>query len=283
MNPTLSIITPSYNQEDFIEENILSVKEQTTKEIEHVIIDGDSDDKTLEIIKEYEDEYNLRWISEPDSGQSEAINKGIEMAEGDWIIWLNADDFFLPNALKNFFKAKKIFKKADVIYGDLKYVNQDKKTIRKKYHTKPSKFIHKHWKYFTANHCTFFREEVLKEVRGVNEDLEYTMDIDLLWRVLDSHYKLNHIPEFIAAHRKHSEAKTYGKKTKKHKEESKRLRNMPDYSFIEKILPRELLALLAIFLQSTLFLREKRLEAIKHLYLKVINDYIHPIEGIEKV
>lgn len=81
--PLVSIITPSYNQGLFIEETILSVKNQTYPLIEHINADGGSTDNTLDIIKKYEHTYNMQWVSEPDKGQSNAVNKGWKMAQGE--------------------------------------------------------------------------------------------------------------------------------------------------------------------------------------------------------
>jgi glycosyltransferase involved in cell wall biosynthesis len=94
----VSIITPSYNKGQFIEETILSVQRQTYKNIEHIIIDSKSTDNTLPILEKHES--GIIWISEPDDGQSDAINKGWRMAKGDIIAYLNADDTYLPNAVE---------------------------------------------------------------------------------------------------------------------------------------------------------------------------------------
>ena len=93
--PLVSIVTPSYNQGKFIEDTILSVKNQNYSNIEHIVVDAGSTDNTVEILKKYEDSYNMRWISEPDEGQSDAIDKGFKMAKGTILTWLNSDDYYL--------------------------------------------------------------------------------------------------------------------------------------------------------------------------------------------
>ena len=97
MNPKMSIITPSYNSARFIEETILSVKNQTYSPIEHIVMDGGSTDRTVDILRRYEGTYDLRWWSEPDRGQSHAYTKAIEMATGEWLLCLNSDDFLLDD------------------------------------------------------------------------------------------------------------------------------------------------------------------------------------------
>lgn len=96
--PKISIVTPSYNQGKYIEETILSILDQKYPNLEYFIIDGGSTDGTVEIIKKYQDKINF-WVSEPDEGQSHAINKGLAMCTGDIFNWINSDDILAPNAL----------------------------------------------------------------------------------------------------------------------------------------------------------------------------------------
>src|SRR6058998_2090201 len=96
MPPGFSIITPSFNQARFLEENIQSVLTQAGVSVEHIVVDGGSTDGTVEILKSYP---HLRWISEPDRGQSHALNKGFRMATGEILGWLNADDSYEPSAV----------------------------------------------------------------------------------------------------------------------------------------------------------------------------------------
>jgi len=115
--PLISIVTVVYNGEQFLEETIQSVINQTYDNVEYIIIDGGSTDRTVDIIKKYEDKINY-WISEKDSGLYDAMNKGIDLAFGDWINFMNAgDEFYSVDVLDNIF-LKKDFQDVNIIYGD---------------------------------------------------------------------------------------------------------------------------------------------------------------------
>ena len=116
--PKISIVTPSFNQAEFIEETILSVLNQKYPNLEYIIIDGGSSDGTIDIIKKYEDKIAY-WISEKDDGQSYAINKGLQRSTGEIISWLNSDDIFSNNALYTIASAFKKFQSPLIVGGSL--------------------------------------------------------------------------------------------------------------------------------------------------------------------
>jgi len=203
----ISVITPSYNQRDFLAENIDSLAAQNDSNLEQIIVDGGSTDGTVELLEDVTPDYDLRWVSEPDDGQSHAINKGLEMATGDWVAWLNADDFYYPNVLRYVrpcFQAD-----TDVVYGDFCFVDGEGEELYYQYNTLPSKLTERFWTRFAGNHCTFFRSEVLETLGGVDCTLDYTMDADLFWRLLEiDDISFHHLPRMIAARRLHTAAKT---------------------------------------------------------------------------
>jgi len=124
-------VTPSLNQGQFIEGAIQSVLAQHYENFEHIIIDGGSTDNTIDILRKYP---HLIWVSKPDKGQSDAINKGVMQAVGDWILWLNADDIMLSDAFDKVIKTTTTFPKANYIYGHTLFLDNDTFKNSKCYH-----------------------------------------------------------------------------------------------------------------------------------------------------
>jgi len=119
--PKISIVTPSYNQNQFLEKTILSVLNQNYPNLEYIIIDGGSTDGTLDVIKKYED-YIDYWVSEPDEGIYDAMNKGIDVASGEWLYFLGAGDIFYDfHVLKSIFVDSKSLESAVILFGDIIY------------------------------------------------------------------------------------------------------------------------------------------------------------------
>ncbi len=171
----ISIITPSYNQGAFIEKNILAVMDQNYPDFEHIIIDGGSTDNTVEVLKKYQ---HLKWISEKDKGQADALNKGFDLVTGEIVGWINADDFYEKNIFKNietYFKKNKI----NWLVGTLNEVNLANNKIKK---------IESPEITYTAliknpdivkQPCTFFKTSFIKKAGGWNEKFYMVMDFDL--------------------------------------------------------------------------------------------------------
>ncbi|MEI7503759.1 MAG: glycosyltransferase family 2 protein [Paludibacter sp.] len=131
INVKVSIITPSYNQGNYLEETILSVLNQSYQNIEYIIIDGGSSDQSVEVIRKYEDRINF-WVSEPDKGQADAINKGLKKASGDLVCWINSDDLLYPNFVSDRVRQFAENESVDFIYGDVDQgIDLTEKSLRK--------------------------------------------------------------------------------------------------------------------------------------------------------
>lgn len=126
--PKISVITPSFNQAEYLERTILSVLNQNYPNLEYIILDGGSTDGSVEIIKKYE-KYLHYWVSEKDKGQTDAINKGLKMATGEYLCFQNSDDVFSENCFEEV--AKIYFKnpKTDIIYGHLLFIDENDETF----------------------------------------------------------------------------------------------------------------------------------------------------------
>lgn len=260
--PLLSIVTPSYNQGSFIRKNLESVLTQDYPNIEHIVVDGGSTDETVDILKRYETKYNLKWISEPDRGQSHAVNKGIEMANGDWIGWQNSDDYYLDGAFDTFRSGIKDNSSMDLLYGDVLVVDKDRNEINRMYGTyTPSPFINRNWSLFANNQSMFVKRSALNEVGKLNEQLELAMDADLLCRILQQDLKFTYVPDFIGALRIHPEAKTAQNIEKRLEEEADLIYNSPRY---EKYIPDILLKNIAKGLKALYLIRNHRLSALAY-------------------
>jgi glycosyltransferase involved in cell wall biosynthesis len=174
--PRLSIVTPSYSQGRFIEETIRSILLQGYPNLEYIIIDGGSTDNTVEIIRKYEP-WLAYWVSEPDRGQSDAINKGLARASGEIAAWLNCDDIYLPRASLTVAKCLAEHPHAALLYGGALFVNDTGNRVqlgrvREFDPNRPCETT-------ISQPAAFFRRLAFWEVGGLDIDLHYRMDLDL--------------------------------------------------------------------------------------------------------
>ena len=184
-NPKITIVTPSYNQNDFIEETILSVINQDYKNIEFIIIDGGSTDGSVETIQKYEKSLSF-WISRKDDGQSDAIHKGFKMATGDIVCWLNSDDFFIPGALTNVAKSFEKNPTTDILLGDSMYSDINSNIIKYYRYTKPHLFMAKQGVIAFGQQSMFFNRKFYLKSGGLLTDFCYCMDSEFIHRAIKS-------------------------------------------------------------------------------------------------
>ena len=185
----ISVITISYNAEDTIEKTLKSIENQSYNNIEHIIIDGGSKDSTLEICNSFSHEAKI--ISELDNGVYDAFNKGLKLATGDVIGFLNADDtFYNENSIQDIVDAFSN-NETDIVYGNLDYVNEESKVIRN-WISRPYEkgLVKKAWK---PAHPTFYcKKEVYDRLGGYNDSFKIAGDFELCLRFLE----INQVPSF---------------------------------------------------------------------------------------
>ncbi len=209
--PRVSIITPSYNQAQFIEETIRSVLLQGYPDLEYLVIDGGSTDGTLDILRRYEPW--LRWVSEPDRGQSDAINKGLRMASGDILAYLNSDDLYLPGALyaiADFFRS---YHEAGLVYGECRVIDEHGNELgylpRRPFDLRRT--IQR--AEFLPQQATFWRHEVMEKVGLFDDSLCYAMDYEYFIRVARA-FPVAYLPQPVACFRMQHTSKTVSQSEK---------------------------------------------------------------------
>jgi len=199
----ISIVTPSYNSELYIEDCINSVLNQNYENFEHVIIDGGSTDGTLNILKKYP---HLIWISEKDEGQSDALNKGFRLANGDIIGWCNSDDIYLPNTFEKVITLLES-NKIDGVYSNL-YFGDEKLNITKKL------ISHRAIKWLSLFHCFipsasfFFKKKIILDGIRIDKKLTIVMDKDFFANLLFNNYSIKYIDDFFSVFRWHNSNKS---------------------------------------------------------------------------
>jgi glycosyltransferase involved in cell wall biosynthesis len=204
--PKISIVTPSYNQGQFLEETIRSVLLQNYPNLEYIIMDGGSTDGSVEIIKQYENHLSY-WISEKDKGQADAIQRAFEKATGEIIGWINSDDYFMPDALST--AAKEFLKQPDMelLIGGYLVIRASGKKICK-YYSFPQSFesLLCNGPLF-GQMATFWTKNAFFDVGALDVSLEFCFDYDLFLRLTKRKRpgKINHI---LAAYRLHEDTKT---------------------------------------------------------------------------
>lgn len=204
--PLVSIVTPSFNQAAFLEETIQSVLAQDYPNIEYLIVDGGSTDGSLEILQRYADRLGW-WVSEPDRGQTDAINKGFARARGEVLAWLNSDDTYLPRAVSRAIAALQRHPNAGLVYGDANLIDERGGIIGKfparqtDYRRLRQGFVH------IPQQAAFFRADLWNRVGPLDPSFFFAMDYDL-WVRLARLSELVYVPETWANFRLHRAGKS---------------------------------------------------------------------------
>jgi len=201
---SVSIITPSFNQSAFLEQTIHSVIEQDYPDIEYIVIDGASTDGSADIIKKYSSRLAY-WISEKDSGQADAINKGMRRAKGEIVAWLNSDDYYLPDAIKSAVAAFESNPQAVMVYGNMLAVDQNSQTINQlRYRQLTLKDLLCFQ--IIGQPAVFFRRGAFEEAGGLDLNFHFVLDHQL-WIKLAAQGSIVHVDQTWSAARYHLLAK----------------------------------------------------------------------------
>lgn len=205
--PRISIITPSFNQAAFLERTILSVLEQDYPNLEYIVIDGGSRDGSVDIIRKYENRLAF-WVSEPDHGQTHAINKGLKRATGDWVGWQNSDDVFYPDAFVHMAQAATQYPKSGLIIGDINLIDELDQIVRELRYVRPTYESLLAEGMILANQAAFWRRDLHTRIGWLDESLHYGFDFEWFLRVLRETDRAVHIPQCLGALRYHDATKT---------------------------------------------------------------------------
>jgi glycosyltransferase involved in cell wall biosynthesis len=209
----ISIVSTSFNQAKFLEDCLLSVKEQNYPNVEHIVVDGGSTDGSVQILREYSTKpewSHLRWTSEPDRGQSDALNKGFRKAQGDVIGWLNSDDFYFQNCFNYVTDAFQSKPRPDLVYGDYVYINEMKKTfqVRREISFNGFVLLHNRMNYIGSSGSLFIARRVIDDGYLLDSDYHLAMDYEYCVRVFCRGYKFSHSPKLMGGLRLHDSCKS---------------------------------------------------------------------------
>ena len=202
--PLVTVVTPSYNQAGFLEQTMCSVFGQDYPSIEYIVIDGASTDESVDVIDKYASSLHW-WVSEPDDGQADAINKGLRKANGEIVAWLNSDDLYLPGAVSSAVESLLANPELGLVYGDAITIDINGRPI--------NRLVFPQWALedlmafrIICQPAVFMRREVLERAGFLNESLHFMLDHQL-WLRIAAKAPIQHIPLMIAAARHHPTAK----------------------------------------------------------------------------
>lgn len=195
-----TIITPSLNYGRFLSDCLESVAAQEGVSFEHLVIDGGSADDSAEVAARFP---HVAWIQEPDQGMSDAINKGFDRANGDWVMWLNADDRLKPGVLAEVLQRLRE-SRADVVYGGYDFINESGDFLRSMRMPRWSRFVHTHHHCYIGSTAAFYRRATVVDAGfRLREDFRYVMDGEFYARLDAAGKTFERIPVAVADFRLH--------------------------------------------------------------------------------
>jgi glycosyltransferase involved in cell wall biosynthesis len=223
---SFAIVTPSLNQGRFIERTIRSVLDQAYAPLEYIVCDGGSRDATLPLLEPYRGALTI--VSEPDSGQAAAVNKGIQRTSGEIIAWLNSDDVYRPGSLQTVARVFADEPEVDVIYGDADLLDENDVVLRP-YYTEPWNADRLPNRCFLCQPAVFFRRSVIERFGLLDERLQYCLDYEYWLRLAAGGARFEYLAKQLAGSRLHAEAKTVRQRLAFHHEINTMLRGRLGY------------------------------------------------------
>ena len=215
-NPLVSIITPSFNQGRFIEQTLLSIKGQTYPHLEHIVMDARSTDGTLSLLKKYEGTYPMKWVSEPDRGMYDGINKGFARARGEILAYLNTDDWYLPWTIETVVQYFETHPEINLVFGDHLDLYEDGRvglSIQPSFRFPLIRLTH--WS--LPQPAVFWRRRVYEALGGFDSGFQFCGDSDF-WIRAGLRFKIGQIREVLALVQLHADQKTTANTEKIRKE-----------------------------------------------------------------
>jgi glycosyltransferase involved in cell wall biosynthesis len=210
--PTISIVVPSLNQGQFIARTLESILTQDYAASQILVMDGGSTDDTISVLQNYAD--RIEWTSEPDNGQSNAINKGFRKCTGDIVCWLNSDDLLEPGSLRAVAEYFGAHESADWLFGRCRIIDQDDQPARslvEAYKTSWARLANKRSALLVLNYipqpATFWRRSAMERVGELDETLYYAMDYDY-WLRLSKVSPVHFLDRYLAKFRVHRDSKS---------------------------------------------------------------------------
>ena len=205
----ISIVIPSFNQVQFIERSLQSLKDQGDSNLEIIVMDGGSTDGSVEIIKKFEPMLAY-WQSQKDNGQSAAINEGIRRSTGEFVTWFNTDDIILPNAIYNLRKMIAKYPQYRWFSGSMLWIDEDDKIIHAGKQEQTGKLFKSDY-FISVGPSSFMRRDMLDEYGLIKEDFHFIMDLELWYRFVTHGEYMCRVPGYMWAFRVQKDSKTAGR------------------------------------------------------------------------
>ena len=204
--PKISIVTPSFNQAEFLERTMRSVLDQGYPNLEYIVIDGGSTDGSVDIIRKYEHRLAY-WVSEPDRGQTDAINKGLRRATGEWAAWQNSDDIYYPGVFADVARTAARHPEADLIIGNMMLIDAHDNELRDIHYVTPCHGALLAEGMVLTNQGAFWRRRVHEEIGWLSESLHCSFDYEWFLRLTARHRGV-HVNRMWGGYRLHDATKT---------------------------------------------------------------------------